>query len=628
MPGIYGLSIRDNSLGIDTIQRLLHSMSEILHHRDDYITKEILNENYLIGKKCFPRDPGIDYSIQEIDDSYVVFIDGAIFTYEDEDGKHEVTDYHEFIKKLIKQYQKSGTLKMDKVNGECVVGLYDKKSKVLVIANDRWGMRELFYYIDKNICIFSSEAKAILKYPGIRPTINEEAVVDFLNFGYLLGNKTFFKGIHLFPAGSVLVVDEKKHTIYSNRFTLNPTLSDSNLDEYVDVTYTLLNRSVANRIQGRKKIASYLSGGLDSRIITGVLSQYVSDIDTFTISQDNHGKEYSIALEVTKKLNNCSNIIVKTSPDHIKQYLSWAIWMTEGMMALRSVSPFYGASHNQLKGHDVLLGGFAGNLVMGGLFISEEHIRSRYTPQERIDILGNIADARIIKPFFSILIADAFKEKYSLFCESNLQEQYNYLAGITDNFVFQYDLFVMMERYRRGYNSNRGLLGHFIIEEFYPLVDIDLFDFIYSLHPEVRLNYKLYKALYKKYFPELAEIVWLHTGKSLVNEKTSLLEKQWSNISNKLKWYIETRSRGMINFPDNGNYMDHAYWYRTDKHFQSYIDEILLDPRTFERGYVTENGVRSILKKTKEGWDIIPLIDRIAVVELWCRIYLDNNGVV
>lgn len=628
MPGIYGFSIIDDSVGSDEIRTLFHSMGESVHHRSDYISKENMNENFVIGKKCFPYDPEINHAVQEVDGTYIVFVDGAIFSFEDEKGKHEVTDLNEFVKTLIRQYQKYGTLKMDRVNGEFVIGLYDKKCKVLVLANDRWGMRELFYYIDKSICIFSSEAKAILKYSGFRTKINEEAVVDFLSFGYLLGNKTFFEGIHLLPPGSTMVVDDKKHAISFQKYTLNPTLSGNDFDVYVDTAYKLLDRSIVNRIRGRKKIASYLSGGLDSRIVTGILSQHASNVDTFTISQHDHGKEYLVAQEVMKKLKNCTNSMGKTSPDHIRQHLSWAIWMTEGMMYLRAVSPFYGATHNDLKDHDILLGGFAGDLVLGGLFMSEERIRNTYTAQERIDIMGNISETGVLKPFLPILIHDDFRERFTSLYKKSLQEQYDYIADKTDVVVFQFDLFVMMGRYRRGYNANRGLIGHVTVEEFYPLIDIDLFDFMYSLPPETRLNYKLYKAIYKKYFPELAEIVWLYTGKSLMNDKTSWLEKQRKDILFKLKWFLETRSRGKINIPDRKNYANHAYWYRTNKHLQSYIDEILLDPRTFNRGYLTEKGIRSVLEKTKVGWDFFPLIDRMVILELWCRIYLDSNGVI
>lgn len=628
MPGIYGFSIIDDSVGRDEIRSLFHSMGESLHHRSDYISRENMNESFVIGKKCFPYDPEINHAVQEVDGTYIVFIDGAIFSYEGEKGKHEVTDLNEFIEILIGQYQKYGTLIMDRVNGEFVIGLYDKKTKVLVIANDRWGMREFFYYVDKSICIFSSEAKAILQYSGFRPKINEEAVVDFLNFGYLLGNKTFFEGIHLLAPGSTLILDKKKHTITSHRFTLNPTLSGNNVDDYVDPAYKLLDRSIVNRIRGRKRVASYLSGGLDSRIINGILSRHSSNVDTFSIAQHSRGKEYLIAQEVMKRLKNFTNSMVKTSPDHIKQHLSWAIWMTEGMMMLQAVSPFYGVLHNHLKGHDILLGGFAGGMVLGGCFMSEDVIKNTYTAQQRIDILGNISDAQAIKPFLPILIPDGFRERYMHFSRQNLNEIYDYVADKTDVFPFQIDLFLMMGRYRRGYNANRGLIGHVTIEEFYPLIDIDLFDFMYSLPPEMRFNYRLFKAIYRKYFPELAEIVWLHTGKSLMDEKTSWLERQRDNFLSKLKWYVKTRSHGKINIPDNTNYADHSYWYRTNKPFQSYINEILLDPRTFERGYVTEKGVRYVLEKTKVGWDFFPLVDRMTVLELLCRIYLDNGGVV
>lgn len=558
MPGIYGLNMRDNSMERDDMKRLFSSMRDILHHRDDYITKENTQECYMVGKKYFASDPWAGYGIYEVEDQYIIFIDGEVFSYEDEKGHHEITDRQGFILSLVRNYQKHGVLQVGNVNGEFVISLYDKRAKSLIIVNDRWGMRELYYYIDKDICIFSSEIKAILKYTKYHVKIDEKGVADFLNFGYFLGNKTFFKEINLLPPGSILIVDGEKYTIHANRFTLKPSLPANNFDEYVDKTYELLNKAVVNRVRGRKTIASYLTGGLDSRLVTGILSQNVSKVDTFTISQHEKGKEYLIALEVVKKLINCTNSMGKASPDHVGQYLPWAVHLTEGMMMLGAVSPFYAAMHDHLKAHDVLLGGFAGNMIMGGLFMSEEHLKNTYTMQERMDLMGNISDARLMKPFIPMLIHDNFKEKYSYLSGKNLEEQYDYLADKTDEFVFQFDLFVLMGRYRRGFNANRGLLGHFTVEEYYPLIDIELFDFMYSLPPKIRFDYKLYKALYKKYFPELAEITWLQIGKSLTNEKVSFLEKRWRQFLFKMKWHIETKSLGKINIPDRANYADHA----------------------------------------------------------------------
>ena len=69
----------------------------------------------------------------------------------------------------------------------------------------------------------------------------------------------------------------------------------------------------------------------------------------------------------------------------------------------------------------------------------------------------------------------------------------------------------------------------------------------------------------------------------------------------------------------------HNYWYRTNKSFRYFINGILLDKKTTSRGFFKENGVLEILKSVRIGWDYFYLIDRLCVLELWCRLFLDGE---
>jgi asparagine synthase (glutamine-hydrolysing) len=75
------------------------------------------------------------------------------------------------------------------------------------VANDRFGLRPLYYNHCGNEFVFSSEVKAILKYNGVRKTINPAGLADFFHLGFLTGNKTFFSGIEMLPPSTVLTFE-------------------------------------------------------------------------------------------------------------------------------------------------------------------------------------------------------------------------------------------------------------------------------------------------------------------------------------------------------------------------------------------------------------------------------------
>jgi asparagine synthase (glutamine-hydrolysing) len=624
MPGIYGLYVKDNLMEKKEIEHLFASMDKLLCHRNDYVTAEYTCDNFLIGKKSFNFDPEKNIRIKVIDNSYVIFFDGGIFSYQDGKGRHEVYNYDEYITYVIERYRTDKHFSIEDVVGEFIIGLYDIKNKELIIANDMLGFRELYYYSDERICIFSSEAKAVLLYKGIKRKTDDQAISDFMRFGYILGNRTFIEGIYLLPPNTKLNFRQDGCTIESSDLTYGQTLQEDSFDNYVDTAYSLIDQAVNRRLRGRKNVASYLSGGLDSRLITGISSKHAAHVDTYSIGYNKRGKEFLIAQKISNKLPNVTNRLAQTSPDHVINYLQWAVWISDGMISLSSISPLFGSVVNHMKDHDILLGGCGGN-ILGALFTKEQYISKDLSISERIKILSSISETQYIKQFEEILFPKTFIEKYRYYSERSVKEQFEYLARGINLFSDQLDLFVVLNRYRRNFNTYRGLLGHIVTEEYYPFFDNDLLSYFYSIPKEFVMNYRLYKELYMKYFPELAGVVWLLTGKTLYEEE-HLWEKQLNDLIQRTKSYLTAHSKGKINFMDQSHYAAHDYWYRTDKKFQNYINGILLDPRTYERGYVTEKGLRAILDKTKDGSNCFPLIDRIIVFELWCRIFLDGES--
>lgn len=629
MPGIYGLYLKDNGKVATSITNVFHSMGHVLHHRDIFISTKMSQGRLYIGKEEFPFQPNCGGNIRRISDSLVMFLEGAIFSYKDGNSQYEFQSSSDAFSFLAGKYAKGDRIEFEKINGEFVLGIYDVQKEQLIIANDRWGFRELYYYQDHNVFLFASEAKAILQYPGYTLIPNEQAISDFLNYGFVIGDRCFFSDIHLLPCGSLITGDKHGFRIQSKEFNYEPKVSHHTLEECADTVFQLLDNSITRRLRGRTRVATCLSGGLDSRIITAFTSNHVKHIEGYSFGYNEKGAEYRIAKEVSRLIPNLTLNLAKTSPDHLIQYLKWGVWISEGMMTAGSISPFFGSLVDTFreKNIDLLLGGFVGDLILGGSFIRKDHIGREIPKEKRIDILAGLCLDSNFQPFEHILFSKELKDKMAYYAKRSVEEEFALISKGVDFFPHQLDFFVILTRCRKNYNSNRGLLGHLITEEYYPFFDLDFFEYVYSLPLEIRMNHRLYKELYRKYFYDLGKVVWLKTGRSLFDNREQFW-RQWVNkVQDKLRWHIRFWTRGQFNIMDQKIYTPLDDWYRLNRRFHDYINGILLSPDIKDRGFFEEEGIRKILDIMNKRWDVFYLVDRLLVVELWHRIFIDGEQI-
>jgi asparagine synthase (glutamine-hydrolysing) len=182
-----------------------------------------------------------------------------------------------------------------------------EKQKV-IIANDRYGSKNLFYVINSDRILYSSEIKAILEDISIIPKLNHESVVELFTFSFMLGNKTLFNGIELFPPASILIYDLKKNKIqivgYWD-FKFDHDKEPKNLETYLTEFNLLMEKVVERRMADKDKIGIFLSGGVDSRLMAGfaqrVAERTGKELISFTFGTKG-GWQGKIAMQVADKL--------------------------------------------------------------------------------------------------------------------------------------------------------------------------------------------------------------------------------------------------------------------------------------------------------------------------------------
>ncbi len=624
MPGIYGIYNRSLRVKTNMVKSTFESMTKVLRHKKEFVHTHVDKEQIIAGKISFDDDPGCISPVWNQDKSIVSFLDGAIFSYKTEHGTEEVYDANDILQKLMAEYRQTGRIEREKINGEFNLVVIDIFQKKQIIVNDRWGFRELYIYQDNDVFVFGPEVKALLQYAGLERNLDEQGVIDFLNFGYPLGDKTLVKSISLMPPSSTISINENEIHIDTSDFNYKTTLSAESYDEHVETAYNLLDLAVQRRLRNRKNIAATLSGGLDSRIIAGLIGKNIDSFDTYSFGSSKYCKEYLIAEKAANAIPGCSNILALTKPEDIVKYAEWAVWSSDGMINLSLLCCFLGSMIDSVSNYDLLLGGFTGDLILGGSFTTEKDIYGEISEKQKIERFKFRVGGRYLRPYVNKLFSPEFGEKINYYAEKSVVEETEKLAKSNLDFAVQQDLFVILTRCRRRLNTYRGLVGHSSVEEFYPFFDDDLFDFIYSLPPELRINHKLYIDIYKRYFPDLAKIKWFKTGASLYDEESKFYHYK-NKVTDKARWHVRRLTSGRINIPNSNLYTPHNDWFRTNKLLRKFIIDILLDKRTIERGYFTKKGIQFLIDKQMAGWDCFELIERFVVFELWCRQFVDGD---
>lgn len=183
---------------------------------------------------------------------------------------------------LLKLYILEKEKCLEKLNGFFALCIYDKQEQSFFIARDRYGVKPLLYLFDEDKFLFASEMKAILKY-GIEKNIDYNSLYTYLQLNYVPAPDTIFQNVKKLLPGHYLTVKDRKMSItkyYDIPLEENKSISYEAAKEKLK---KLLDASVERRLIADVPLGAFLSGGIDSSVITALASKYKPDLHTFSI---------------------------------------------------------------------------------------------------------------------------------------------------------------------------------------------------------------------------------------------------------------------------------------------------------------------------------------------------------
>ncbi len=316
-----------------------------------------------------------DQPFVSADGRFVVLLNGEIYNYRE--LKTELSQF-QFRSEgdtevLLNAYRMWGKQCVGRLNGIFSFAIWDAQEKELFIARDPIGVKPLYYFHDKKSFVFSSEIKAVLE-GGMERSLNRDAFSKYMCLLYTPGESTLISGIQRLLPGHTLTYKEGEIVLnqyYSIPISQNEVgVSKGELESRIRTTFDAV---ISRQLIADVPVGVYLSGGIDSTVITDVVSRVHSNIDTFSIGfdlEDNEESEkfnadYNLA-EKTAKHYGTHHHGFKLDSKDVVTLLEEHVWhMDEPVGNLTALAQLKLAEYAK-KHVSVVLGGDGGDELFGG----------------------------------------------------------------------------------------------------------------------------------------------------------------------------------------------------------------------------------------------------------------------
>lgn len=222
---------------------------------------------------------------------YTIIYNGEIFNYRElrkqfleGESFHSTSDTEVLLKLFIRQ----GKDCLQHLNGFFAFAIYDKERNEIFLARDRYGIKPLLIYSDDRFTVFASELKAILQFP-VKKQIDFNTLALYLQLNYIPGTGSMLKGVQKLQPGYYATINAdgiiSTAPYYSIPYQPGNIISASGMDydSARGALRKLIHEAVERRLVSDVPLGAFLSGGIDSSIITACAARAVPHLNTFSI---------------------------------------------------------------------------------------------------------------------------------------------------------------------------------------------------------------------------------------------------------------------------------------------------------------------------------------------------------
>lgn len=311
---------------------------------------------------------------------YTIIYNGEIYNHQEVRKKHGLEcQTSSDTETILLAYEKLGPACLNDFDGMFALCIYDQQKQELFLARDRAGKKPLYYFSDGRSLVFASELKAIRNQLPL--AVNEDHIRQYLRMGYFYKSSTPYQHVHELPAGSYATVAVQQpevkiakwwdiHSFYLQR-------SGDSFETALTSIDAILHEAVKNRVESSDlEVGSFLSGGIDSGLVTAIAKQYNPSLKTFTVSFDGEYDEAPLAKMVAERYKT-DHYEIKIRFDNLVNDVETILGNYGEPFFDSSAIPSYYVSQAAKKHLTVILNGDGGDEIFAGY--------RRYVPFAKFD---------------------------------------------------------------------------------------------------------------------------------------------------------------------------------------------------------------------------------------------------
>ena len=384
MCGIAG--IINNFSNIEEAKNKISRMINIIDHRGPDETCAVIGKKFCTATARLAIEK-VQEGYQPVfseNKKYILSFNAEIFNYKEIISKYNFSKkiINSEAKLLIKLFELKGVDFVKEIQGQFAISIYDLTNNKLYLFRDRFGIRPLYYKYKNKTFLYSSEIKSIVAFEETVPKTSLMSIASTSLFWSNIGGMTSFEDIFQIPSGNYLIFSKDNFKIekyWDNPICLVNNKNEANKNFNYDKFFSLIKEAVNRQIHGEVGFSSYLSGGVDSSVISYLLTQIQkSPIDTFSVEFENKEYDESEAQQNVKKIINSNHFSLRISNKDIADNFENAINHSECHLFRTAPIPMYLlAKYVKEKGHKVVFTGEgADEILLGYDLFGETKVRN------------------------------------------------------------------------------------------------------------------------------------------------------------------------------------------------------------------------------------------------------------
>lgn len=274
-------------------QEMLKQMSDAISHRGPDAEGFFVDGNFGLAHRrlsIIDLSTAANQPMQSACGRYWMVFNGEVYNYreiaKELDVKLKTSGDSEVI---LEAFVKWGPQMVNRLNGMFAIAIFDISEKKLYLFRDRLGIKPIYVYHRNGIIAFASELKAITALKELSLTINRQAIPYFLHLGYIPQPLSIYNEVEKFRTGHWAVTDGESFNIeeyWNPKKKISSNILSDETEAKEQLT-ELLQASVRRRLVADVPFGTFLSGGIDSSLVTALAQKATSEkLKTFSIGFD------------------------------------------------------------------------------------------------------------------------------------------------------------------------------------------------------------------------------------------------------------------------------------------------------------------------------------------------------